>query len=158
MLEPSDDFKWNHGHVVVEKPELKLASKHDIDRGPGYYMRMCDALQGLNKQCVIIRCGVPKEKFNNLRARKSKISSALDNAKGFFQRLIHKDLRCISRSLCRTKEEYNRYFFRSWYAPFEYQRMYGCMGKVTMVLKNTHGYIDNCLISTKDGVGHYECL
>jgi hypothetical protein len=32
MLEPSDDFKWDHSHVVAEKLELKFSRKQDIDR------------------------------------------------------------------------------------------------------------------------------
>jgi hypothetical protein len=54
-------------------------------------MRMCAALQDLNKQCSIKKYGVPKGRLINLKARGSKISSTLDNAKGLTQRLNHKD-------------------------------------------------------------------
>eukprot|EP00121_Abeoforma_whisleri_P001658 Awhi_evm1s1480 len=56
LLEYCDrDNNWNHAMVVVDKPEMENATKEEIENEPELYMRMCDALTGMNKKCVVTK-------------------------------------------------------------------------------------------------------
>jgi hypothetical protein len=76
--------------VVSRKTGDKNSYSSGPKCSPEKYMKMCDALQELNAQCIIERYKIPEEKFINLNIRKDKIFKALHNAKGVYQRVIHK--------------------------------------------------------------------